>query len=200
MNTIAQNSISSKSERRIFAGCLSAYNNGVIHGDWLDLSDYNDIDELKDKVNEILKSSPFPGDEYDIQDCEGFEYLLKEECYPSLSKAWAIHKTLLRVEREGIDTDLFLSFVDSTGYSNLVEEEDNCLLSKFQDSYRGCFDSLEDYGENFANDCGYLSEIENSILLDYIDFERLANDMVLNGDIFTIETGYRQVHVFSNYY
>ncbi len=193
MNTIAQNKIECESKRRIFVGCLASYNSGMIHGEWLDLSNYYDMDELQDKVNAILKSSPCQGDEYDIQDFEGFGDLLKGGMYPSLKEAWAIHETLIEVEKEGIDEDLFLEFV-----SHLCEEVDTSIIEKFQDRYQGCFDSLEDYGENIANECGYLSEVPKTLRY-YIDFERYAKDMELSGDIFTIETGYREVHVFSNY-
>ena len=191
MDTIAQTKIECESKRRLFVGCLASYNSGIIHGEWLDLSDYYDMDELQDKVNEILKSSPCQGEEYDIQDYEGFGDLFKGES--SLSKAWAIHETLIEVEKEGIDEDLFLEFVSHHG-----EELDASIIEKFQDSYQGRFDSLEDYGENIANECGYLSEVPK-ILRYYIDFERYAKDMELSGDIFTIETGYREFHVFSNY-
>lgn len=30
----------------------------------------------------------------------------------------------------------------------------------------------------------------------YIDYDRMGRDMELNGDIYTIETGYEEVHVF----
>ncbi|MBN4078634.1 antirestriction protein ArdA [Gammaproteobacteria bacterium AH-315-C21] len=30
----------------------------------------------------------------------------------------------------------------------------------------------------------------------YIDYERMGRDMEMSGDIFTVETGYKQVHIF----
>lgn len=193
MTTIAQNTIACESKRRLFVGCLASYNSGIIHGEWVDLSDYYDLDELQEKVNAILKSSPCQGEEYDIQDYEGFGDLFKGDYYPSLSKAWAIHETLLEVENEGIDEDLFLDFV-----SHLGEEIESSLIVKFQDSYNGGYDSLEDYAEQLLEDCGDISSIPKNLRY-YIDFERYGKDMEMNGDIFTIETGYRKVHVFSNY-
>jgi Antirestriction protein (ArdA) len=32
----------------------------------------------------------------------------------------------------------------------------------------------------------------------YIDYQAMARDMELNGDVFTIETGFDQVHIFWN--
>lgn len=195
MSKIAQSLIECESKRRLFVGCLASYNSGIIHGEWLDLSDYYDLDELTEKVNEILKSSPCEGDEYDIQDYEGFGDLLKGGMYPSIKEAWAIHETLNEVEKEGIDTDLFLEFVSC--YGEQIENEDNDLLRKFQDSYQGAYDSLEDYGERIAEDCGYLEQVPECLKF-YIDFDRFGNDMERGGDIFTIRNG-GNLHVFSNY-
>ncbi len=33
----------------------------------------------------------------------------------------------------------------------------------------------------------------------YINYERIGRDMELNGDVFTIETGYEEVHIFWNH-
>ncbi len=33
----------------------------------------------------------------------------------------------------------------------------------------------------------------------YIDYEKMGRDLELGGDIFTIETGYREVHIFWNH-
>jgi hypothetical protein len=33
----------------------------------------------------------------------------------------------------------------------------------------------------------------------YIDYEKMGRDLELGGDIFTIEAGYREVHIFWNH-
>ncbi len=33
----------------------------------------------------------------------------------------------------------------------------------------------------------------------YIDYKRMGRDMKLNGDVFTIETGYEEVYIFWNH-
>jgi len=37
------------------------------------------------------------------------------------------------------------------------------------------------------------------ILAFYIDYEKMGRYLDLDGDIFTIETGYREVHIFWNH-
>ncbi len=36
-------------------------------------------------------------------------------------------------------------------------------------------------------------------LVFYIDCEKMGRDMELGGDVFTIETGYQEVHIFWNH-
>ena len=43
-------------EIRIYVACLAAYNNGRLHGVWIDATD--DIDDIQDQINEMLESSP----------------------------------------------------------------------------------------------------------------------------------------------
>lgn len=38
-------------EIRIYVACLAAYNNGKLHGVWIDATD--DIDDIQDQINEM---------------------------------------------------------------------------------------------------------------------------------------------------
>ena len=52
---------------RIYVACLAAYNNGILHGTWID------ADDDADAVNAMLKTSPIPNaEELAIHDYEGF--------------------------------------------------------------------------------------------------------------------------------
>ena len=59
--------------------------------------------------------------------------------------------------------------------------------------YSGEHDTLADYAQSFTEDCG--REIPPS-LRNYIDWNSMAQDMVLNGDIYTIEMGFKSYHIF----
>ena len=55
----------------IFVVDLKAYNEGHLHGDWIDAT--KDLDEIKKLVRQILETSPVEGaEEYAIHDYEGF--------------------------------------------------------------------------------------------------------------------------------
>ena len=60
-----------KLKPRIHVACLAAYNNGWLHGVWIDVED--DADAVRDATNAMLKASPVAGaEEYAIHDHEGF--------------------------------------------------------------------------------------------------------------------------------
>ena len=56
---------------RIYVACLAAYNNGRLHGDWLDAD--QEPETLDEAVHEMLRRSPEPdAEEWAIHDHEGF--------------------------------------------------------------------------------------------------------------------------------
>ncbi len=58
--------------RRIYVACLASYNNGVHHGQWFDLADYADADELRQAISlSVLRTSPFPNVEVVCPCCNG---------------------------------------------------------------------------------------------------------------------------------
>lgn len=63
-----------------------------------------------------------------------------------------------------------------------------------EENYCGCFGSLADYAEETITDTSNIPDH----LVHYIDYERMGRDMELGGDVYTIETGYQEVHVFWN--
>lgn len=55
---------------QVWVGCLAAYNDGELHGDWVDAVD---ADDLRESIEEILKTSPIPNaEEFHFCDFEGF--------------------------------------------------------------------------------------------------------------------------------
>ncbi len=60
------------------------------------------------------------------------------------------------------------------------------------ENYIGCHESLSDYAGELIEDTTPIPVT----LVNYIDYEAIAHDMKLNGDVFTIEQSFREVHVF----
>ena len=61
-----------------------------------------------------------------------------------------------------------------------------------EENYAGCYESIADFAEELTEDSVQIPES----LARYIDYNAMAYDMEVGGDIFTIELGYRAVHIF----
>lgn len=74
---------------------------------------------------------------------------------------------------------------DATQELDDIQEQINELLAN----------SPEDYAEELTEETTQIPEH----LAFYIDYEKMGRDMELGGDVFTIETGYQEVHIFWNH-
>lgn len=63
-----------------------------------------------------------------------------------------------------------------------------------EEDYCGSYESLADYAQELTEETTQIPES----LAYYINYEAMARDMELNGDVFSLETGYREVHEFWN--
>lgn len=68
-------------EASIYVGTYSKYNEGSIFGEWLNLSDYADIDEFNEACRELHKDEDDP--EFMFQDWENIPKGLISESYLS---------------------------------------------------------------------------------------------------------------------
>jgi antirestriction protein len=51
-----------------YAACLASYNNGVLHGAHIEVSE--DVNDMQEQINAMLRASKFPNVEVDCPDCE----------------------------------------------------------------------------------------------------------------------------------
>ena len=162
---------------KLYVACLASYNNGCLHGRWMDAA--QECSELQDEINAMLKASPEEGaDEWAIHDFEGFgSYRLSE--YEGLE---SVHEVASFIEEHGDLGAELLSY-----YSDVDEAR-----KAIEESYCGCHTSVADYAQELTEDTG---DIPKHLEM-YIDYERMGRDMELSGDIFTIEMGYQEVHIF----
>src|SRR3546814_14709714 len=65
-------------EIRIYVACLAAYNNGILHGCWIDATEGDE--DIHERIRDMLFASPISGaEEWAIHDHEGFEGARIEE-------------------------------------------------------------------------------------------------------------------------
>ena len=167
-------------EIRIYVADLAAYNAGKLHGIWIDATE--DLEVIHKQVRAMLATSPERGaEEYAIHDYEGFAgYDLSE--YEGLEAA---HEIACFIEDYPDFGGELLNHFSDLGEARRVAEEDYC----------GCYSTLADYAQELTEECTAIPEN----LAFYIDYEAMGRDMALNGDVFTIETGFEAVHIFWNH-
>ena len=167
-------------EPRIYIADLAAYNAGILHGIWIDAC--QDIEDIQKQVRELLENSPVEdSEEYAIHDFEGFGSVRLSE-YQGIYSA---HEIACFIEQHGeLGAELLNYF-----HENMEE-----ALTALEDHYAGCHTSLEDFVQELTEET---TDIPENISF-YIDYSRMAYDMEVSGDIYTIETGAREVHIFWN--
>jgi len=148
---------------RIYVADLEAYNNGRLVGEWLDLSDYNDADELMDAIQDVLKKSG--GEEYAIHDYENFPSILYSE-YMSRNDFQALYDVMETAKRNDLPLEVVQDIVSQYGEGGVEE-------------FYGKFDSAEDFAQQLVDDIGIESFNDFQYYLDISETDRrlLAQDM-----------------------
>ena len=177
-NTQMPSTLVSDTGPRIYVACLAAYNSGRLHGTWIEANQGKD--HVRDCVRTMLAGSPAPNsEEWAILDYEGFEGASISE-YASFESVCALAEFVS--EHGEIGAKLY------EYYGNNLDDASTAF-----DHYAGEYTSAADFVETLHDDIE--TEISESVSY-YIDWERLARDMVLSGDIITFQTGFDAVHVF----
>ena len=173
------NSLKTKFKPRIYVACLAAYNSGFLHGAWIDAA--QEPWSIYDDVKVMLAASPIGGaEEWAIHDYEGFGGVRIEE-YTGFDRVSALASFV--VEHGEIGAAL-LDY-----YSGDLDEAQQAIT----DRYMGEHSSLADYVQELTEETTTIPQP----LRYYIDYQAMARDAELNGELFGISTTYDVVHVFA---
>lgn len=167
---------------RIYAASLSDYNNGILHGCWIDAT--SDIDEMQHAISEMLAASPTtarygePAEEWAIHDYDDFgDIRVGEHHGLATIAAWAAG-----IERHG---EAFAAWVAHVG------GEGDDLIEQFEDRYQGEWESIETYAEYLLDELGAQRVVDEAPewLQPYLklDVEEFARDLELSGDVLAID-------------
>jgi antirestriction protein len=166
--------------------CLAAYNNGWLHGAWIDVE--GDADAVHEAIGAMLNASPVAGaEEYAIHDHEGFGGVEIAE-FASIGRVVEIANFLQACGRAGVRACGRLGALVLGEVAGDLEAAARAL----DDQYHGVFASLADGLQDLTEETTVIPET----LRLYIDYAASARDARLNGEVFTVETGLEQVHVF----
>ena len=170
-------------DTRFYAACLESYNNGRLHGAWIDAT--GDAEEMGKAVEAMLKASPYPhAEEWAIHDYDDEHGLISHFGeYGGVD-----HIAEVMAAMEGLEDDyndailpLLINWV-----SDKVSEPSE-WASILQDSFLGTYTDAEDYAIESSE--GSMGDIPDHIK-NYIDFKEMARDWALNGmDFICLSTG-----------
>jgi antirestriction protein len=166
----------------VWAGALSAYNSGILHGEWLQAD--VEPEELWDGVHRVLQTSPQPNEEeFGIFDHEGFQGIHLGE-FESVERV----TTLARLVAE--HGEAFACWYNNDPSVELDEAEE-----QFAEAYMGAFDNqgeLSAHVEDFMCIEETMQEAYGVLpnwMAVYVKFdvEGFIRDLNYNGDVFTVE-------------
>ena len=162
---------------RIYVACLAAYNNGHLHGTWIEVTDEATIWQA---VQDMLAASPIEemAEEWAIHDYEGFAGAELSE-YSSFAHVVELAEYI--EERGELGAEV-LNY-----YGGNIED----ATARFEE-YAGEYDSLADYAQELTEQTGL--EIPER-LAPYIDYTRMAHDYEQSGDFLTFRVS-GSVHIF----
>ena len=149
---------------RIYVGTYAKYNSGNLHGDWLDLSDYSDMEEFHDACKELHSTEDDP--EFMFQDFEGIPEGLVSES----------HIDPLVFELASLDPHQVQVF---EAYRSDVDQEGT--LEQSQEAFRGTYENKRDYAqEMYSESEGELPQWVRS----NIDWDGVVIDLEYGGTTF----------------
>lgn len=184
---------------KIYVASLSDYNNGILHGRWIDCD--KDADWMRAEIADMLRGSHYPN--------VTVEHPETGEMVPS-AEEYAIHDSEgLPFTGEHIDLDRIAEYMETIDDLNdseieafhawIENDSDREIdVDSFRDQYRGCWDTLEDYVQNYWEECSeFKGDSQWWHPTNYIDWDRMGNDLRLSGDVWTHD-GSEGIHVFDN--
>lgn len=178
----------------IYVACLAAYNNGILHGEWIDAN--QDAEDLEMEIKKMLSKSPIPGaEEWAIHDHDDFGSVTLAE-YESLENVAEIAAFI--AEHGELGAVLFANFHDINDAKRAIEEEyygayenqKEFAYDYFDENIKAHFEEI--IREWSSKDLDYFNE-----MMRYIDYESYQRDIFISG-FFSLEVE-GKTHVFSEF-
>ena len=161
---------------KVYVACLAAYNNGYLHGAWIDAN--QQAEAIYEAIKAMLAKSPIANaEEWAIHDYEGFCGLRLSE-YESIEK---VAEMAAMIEEHG---EAWAKFAEYEGV-------EYATLERFEEAYAGEWSSEEDFAQDLASET---MEIPQHLEF-YIDYDKLARDLFIN-DYYSAEGESCKVYVF----
>jgi antirestriction protein len=160
---------------KIYVGTYYKYNNGSIFGEWLELNDYNNINDFYQACKKLHKDENDP--EYMFQDWENIEDSFIGESWIS-KNYFIIMKAREKAKKEktiipfGLWLELYEYDIKEL-FNNSDDLDHDDLYNYFMDSYLGHYEDGADYAYHYYYD-NYDMDLEPIKSLSYyLDWVRV---------------------------
>lgn len=164
-------------EPRAWVGCLACYNAGRLVGAWVPGVEAGDYTPCT-----------VPGhEEWWVLDHENYGGALTGECSPT--EAQELAELIGTITEMGYDLEAVAAYA-ANEHGTITED----IVSRFEDAYRGEWDSLADYAQDLSESVG--DPIPDRWPFYCIDWERAAHELEMGGDVWTARTSSGTVYVF----
>lgn len=168
-----------KENPEVYVACLSSYNNGILHGTWINAVQL--LENIWEQIWQLLDESPMESaEEFALHGCQGF-YSLRIGEYESIE---AVHEKAMFIVQYGeLGAEL------ATYYDGNLEQAKEAL----KEYYQGQYQSRLDYAAYLFDEL-YLHDIPENIRA-YIDYQSFKRDIFMD-DYFALEIK-GSCHIFS---
>lgn len=171
---------------KFYAACLASYNNGILHGAWIDAE--SDADSMQEQINAMLRASPFPN--------VTVEHPETGETVPS-AEEYAIHDydDMPASLGEYPDLQVIADYVEFTEACDEYTDDGKALAmgmlenwhsvdaaKEALDNFSGIYDSFRDYADECADEmiaCYVADNQSHQSLFNYFDYDAWARDLAL---------------------
>ena len=168
----------------IYVACLASYNNGKLHGIWIDCSEGEDF--VWDEIKKMLKNSSEPNaQDWAIHDFDFSGIQVSE--YGNIEKLCEYAEIFQKL---GEQTPVFIELLKDFDSEKALEMINNNLI--------GSYKSDEEFIYEYLEDTCFFEGIPQYII-DYFDQKAYFRDLELNGDIFKIQISYNENYYFNNF-
>ncbi len=170
---------------RIYVASLSDYNDGRLHGCWIDATD--DPADIRAGIAAMLGASADPGaEEYAIHDYSGFHGFTVGE-YEDIE---TVHRIACGIAEHG---EAFSAFVDLVGTASADADT-------FIDVYYGTYPTFRTFADGFIESMGWNDEIdrfgEKTGLAPFLTFDYDNFEATLRSE-WSVVDGHTGVHIFA---
>jgi len=156
-----KNTTQEEQQMEAYISTYGLYNTGSPKGDWFDLDLYDDQEELDDAL-EVFFDGIDDDPEYMYQDFEGFPDSYYNES--GLSSEFWEYKEMVN---DGVDKDMLAAGAEL-----------GIPLGSIQDAYRGEFDTVAEFANDWLDGTGELDD--DSVLARYFDYEKYGRDLAMD--------------------